>query len=159
MALYSHCCVVCIKHKGPTFSGSELQSTPIRVGRWRQAGGLFNSPPNNIRASWSTLMIAHSTNLGLHQHTLHKGSARAKSVRVRMCVCVCVCVWLSDLTLEPRTVWVLYYLWDSCHFLLSWQCSNTISVFVTKDIAEIIISVHKIWKKMCVFEPFPTKED
>ena len=113
MALSGHCYVVCVKRRSPSFSGSQQQSNPIRVRRWWQASGLFNSPPNDIRASWSALMITHSTNLSLHQHPLHKGPAWAKRVCVCVCVYVCVCVCVCDLTLQPRTVWVLYYLKDS----------------------------------------------
>lgn len=79
--------------QAPPLSGSRSPSNPIRVGRWRQVSGLFNSPPNDIRASWSALMITHSANLGLHQHTPHKGTSRAKCAHV--CVRVCVFDWPS----------------------------------------------------------------
>lgn len=134
MALYSHCYVVCVKHGDPTYSGSQLQSNPIRVRRWWQASGLFNSPPNDIRASWSALMITHSTNLSLHQYALHKGPAQAKRV------CVCVFEWPYFGTKDCLSAVLPQGL---CHFLLSWQCSNTNSVIVTKDAMQRLLFLYR----------------
>lgn len=103
---------MCICHRSPTSSGSQLSANPIVAGRWQPASGLFNSP-NDIRASWSALMITHSTSLHLHQHTRHRGSARAKRVCLESAL-VRICMpRLTDLSTDPRTVGVLHDLKDS----------------------------------------------
>lgn len=103
---------MCIRHRSPTSSGSQLSANPIVAGRWQPASGLFNSP-NDIRGSWSALMITHSTSLHLHQPTRHRGSARAKRARLQSAL-VRICMpRLTDLSTDPRTVGVLHDLKDS----------------------------------------------
>ena len=160
MALSGHCYVVCVKRRSPSFSGSQQQSNPIRVRRWWQASGLFNSPPNDIRASWSALMITHSTNLSLHQHPLHKGPAWAKRV------CVCVCVWPYFATKDCLSAVLPQGLH---HSPLSLLCSNATSDSVTKDALQRLLCLSRkhsegAWLWVCVlekwvFEPCTTKED
>lgn len=114
---------MCIHRRGPTYSGSQPSSNPIRAGRWQPATGLFNSP-NDIRASWSALMITHSTNLHLHQHTRHRDPAQAKRVRLQSAL-VRICMpRLTDLSMNPRTRSAA---WPEgvCHFSLA--CRNASS--------------------------------
>lgn len=114
---------------GPAYSGSQLSSKPIGAGRWQPASGLFNSP-NDIRASWSALMITHSTNLHLHQHTRHRGPARAKRVRLQSAlVHICMPRW-TDLSMNPRTVGVLHHLKDSVIFLLHGEMPPVVEMTV-----------------------------
>lgn len=113
----SHWHVMCIHCRGTAYSGSQLSSNPIRAGHWQPASGLFNSP-NDIRASWSALMITHSTNLHLHQHTRHRGLARAKRVRLQSALVRIYMPRLTDLSMNPRTVGVLHDLKDSVISLL-----------------------------------------
>lgn len=108
--------VVTAMWREPTYSGSRLQSNPIRERArcWRQATGLFNSP-DDIRDSWSALMITHSTSLSLRQHTLHKGPAWAKSLCVEFILYLCG-VWVTFLWNQGLSD-CLHSLND-CHFTL-----------------------------------------
>lgn len=116
--LHCHWKVVCIHQRGPTSSGSQLSSNPIRAGRWQPATGLFNSP-NDIRASWSAL--THSTNLHLDQHARHRGQAEPRGCVYSQHSCASVCnVWttfpwiqgLLECCTTSRTLLFLSWVWQ-----------------------------------------------
>lgn len=126
MALCSLCSV---NTETPPSQEVSLRSNPIRVRRWRQASGIFNSPRNDITASWSTVMITHSTNLGPRHHThTHAHCTKAWAKHVHACGFVVEWPYFGSKgnlsALLPQGL---------CPFWLSWQCSNKNGVTVTKD--------------------------